>query len=195
MDKNNLEKIKKLYKKKDRKNCLLEYEKFFNKDKGIFDAICYYFSCLMEKNRFREAIKILNEVIEIEEGFCYFRGQCYFWLKQYDLAIKDFKKATELEPRNKNFWNALALAYFESGNSKDAYKSIDKAMEVSDGKDYYPLVFKVLFLKIEEKTDEAFEAFLELRKKYPSKKNFLSKPMRSSFDSLSDDFIKKHAKK
>ena len=195
MENDYLETIKDLYGKEEYGECILLCEKSLDKDDKDYDVLSYYAFCLIKNKRYQEAVEALNKAIDIKEGFHLykFRGDAYFELRDYESAIKDFKKSLKLESDNGACYDCLARAYYMAGKLKDAYKNIDKAIEVSEGKEYDPLAIKVLFLKMEGKVDEAFELFLKVRKKYPSR-DFLSDEIRPLFNLLSDSFIKKYAK-
>jgi Flp pilus assembly protein TadD len=60
----------------------------------------------------------------------YNRSLAFQRLKQYDWAIADAKKSTELEPDNPHPWVALAIAYWQQGNQKKAEQAYQQAIEV-----------------------------------------------------------------
>lgn len=109
--------------------------------------------------RFREAIGIYTEGIKRFPGDARFyrhRGHRYITLRQFDLAIADFKKAAKLvegkpdekEPDGQpnarniptstlqfNIWYHLGLAYYLTGQDKQALNSYRECLKVSKNPD------------------------------------------------------------
>ena len=80
-------------------------------------------------NEFKEGVEALNKAIELSHGKSVeayqMRGKLYQVNHYYDLAVADYKKATELDPKNFNLWNSLGLNYFGIGyvdEASDAYR-------------------------------------------------------------------------
>lgn len=60
------------------------------------------------------------------------RGGIYYYNKQYEEAIKDFQKVTELKPEYANGFYNLGAAYKQYGAKESARKALNKALELTD---------------------------------------------------------------
>lgn len=197
MSKSDLVKIRRLYEECRFEDCIFLCEERLEENFGNYNFLSYYAFCLIKCKRLEKAINILSELIKRERHFHIFkfRGDVYYDLRNYKLAIKDYRESLELDPDNGACWDCLARSYFHIGNFKKAHESIDKAIQISECENEdTPIVIKALFLKFEGKVDEAFELFLEIRKKFKDTK-FLSKEMRPLFNLLSDSFFEKYKNK
>ena len=58
------------------------------------------------------------------------RGIAYIWKKQYDLAIADFNKAIELDPKNGKAYNNRAIVYSYQGETDKARQDLHKAQSL-----------------------------------------------------------------
>lgn len=172
----NLEKLIELYQKGDYDNCFLACEQLLLSDPDNFDILSYYGSCLLKRKLFDEAIKIFNKSLSQQKLFFLytFRGDCYYGLEKYDLAANDYKKSIQLNPNVGATWDNAARAYYKLGDINEAYRCINKAIELSEGEEYDPLTIKAIFLKLEGRTAESFKLLVEIRKKFPGKE-FLRK--------------------
>ncbi|WP_300368378.1 tetratricopeptide repeat protein, partial [Brachyspira sp.] len=73
---------------------------------------------LIEEKHFEEAIKLCDEAIEKDdkdEDAYFFKGNCYFDLKNYNKGIENLTKTIELNPNYEK-------AYFNRGLSKSYLK-------------------------------------------------------------------------
>ena len=59
------------------------------------------------------------------------QGEVYYNDKNYEEAIKCFKKSAELEPNDWYNWNWLGNTYNKNGNYEEAIKCLKKAVELS----------------------------------------------------------------
>ena len=197
MKNNDLEKIKELYKKGKYRKCIFLCEKELKLDHENFDILGYQVLAL-SKNDIdpKKTIELCNKLIHmrIEVDFYYFRGNAYYKIGKYTLAIKDFEKSIKIDPSNSPTWDLLARSYYRAGNIKKAFKNIDMAIKISKSKNFDALAVKVLMLRDEGKVDNAFELFLDIRKKFPSNE-LLSNEICPIFSLLSDDFFKKQVNK
>ncbi|MEI0567328.1 tetratricopeptide repeat protein [Brachyspira pulli] len=62
------------------------------------------------------------------------QGMSYYDDKQYEEAIKCFKKAVELEPNNDEAWRWLGNAYLVNSNNDEALEAFLKAIEIDSNK-------------------------------------------------------------
>ena len=58
------------------------------------------------------------------------RGIAYIWKKQYDLAVADFNKAIELDPKNGKAYNNRAIVYSYQGETDKARQDLQKAQSL-----------------------------------------------------------------
>lgn len=61
----------------------------------------------------------------------FLRGSCYDSLKMHDLAVKDFSKTVELDPKEYKGAAALGNAYFNMRKFNEAIKAYSKALELN----------------------------------------------------------------
>jgi tetratricopeptide (TPR) repeat protein len=72
------------------------------------------------------------------------KGDSYFYLGDFDKAIKYYNKGIELKPENPEAWVMKGDAYYFLGDCDEAIKTYDKALELEpDNK----IVEVTLFLK------------------------------------------------
>ncbi|MEI0446685.1 tetratricopeptide repeat protein [Brachyspira intermedia] len=62
------------------------------------------------------------------------QGRSYYDDKQYEEAIKCFKKAVELEPNNDESWRWLGNTYLVNSNNDEALEAFLKAIEIDSNK-------------------------------------------------------------
>lgn len=143
----------------------------FNKTAKDFLA-----ASLRKLGHYLEAIDIYNELIAsdlFDQTTDYifsnlvFRGDCYYELAKYQLALDDYNKALEIDPKAGSTWQRVAEAYSMMGNFDEADINIDRAIELS-GKIIDTWGLKAIFYKLQGRTVEAFNLFSEIRKVYPN---------------------------
>ncbi|MCL1964370.1 MAG: tetratricopeptide repeat protein [Firmicutes bacterium] len=57
------------------------------------------------------------------------RGNCYYRIKSYENAIKDLKKAIEINRENARAYGILGCLYYEQRNYKKALENMEKAVQ------------------------------------------------------------------
>lgn len=60
-------------------------------------------------------------------------GSAYFKEGDHESAVKTFREATELDPRNWRAWNALGLSYIAKGDVPSAEDAFDRALHINPG--------------------------------------------------------------
>ena len=84
-------------------------------------------------NDYNEAIKFnLNDA----DGYAS-RGQFYVWRKQYDLAIQDFDKALQLDPKEWISRSGKALALLRLGKVDEASQEVDTGLRLGSNRDSF----------------------------------------------------------
>jgi|GEM_PF-5007056 len=91
---------------------------------------------MLESADYNEAIKIFEEVIEINPRYAVAYnnlGASYYRLKKYDKAIEAFKKAISLKENYIKAYINLATSYFWKGKYISAYRYYLKAKRIDKG--------------------------------------------------------------
>ncbi len=93
---------------------------------------------LLNNKEFEKAIQFFSSSIESESEELYSlnefynRGFCYMKLKQYELAINDFKSCIRLNKTDVGAYIALGIVYNEMGDNIQSCFSFNKAKEIND---------------------------------------------------------------
>lgn len=81
---------------------------------------------------YSDAVEYAKKAIELEpksvDGYLC-AGKAYMSVEELDEAITCFRRATDLEKHNGNYWFLLGYAQILSGNTADALKSLTRAVE------------------------------------------------------------------
>ena len=94
---------------------------------------------------YKTAIKLFTEIIEsgrLPKGqwtaaTYYFRGKAYRSSRQYDLAISDYQKAIEADPKMDVAYYEMAATYQAKDNHKKAVEAFTQAIAIKGNADYY----------------------------------------------------------
>jgi arylsulfatase A-like enzyme/Flp pilus assembly protein TadD len=107
----------------------------FNPEYWNYLGIAYY-----KTSNFRPALEAYNKALELDDDYalaCNNIGDIYLviYLKTKDrsacyLAVRNFKKAIELDPKLPSAYNGLGAAYIKSGRIDDAIFVWEKALEL-----------------------------------------------------------------
>ncbi len=95
----------------------------------------------LSKDNYDEAISEFTKAIEINpnnpEGYSW-RGSCYYYKAQYDLAINDFNSSINLKDKSINEdYNLRGLSYYSKGDYSSAVSDFTKAIEIYNNPIYY----------------------------------------------------------
>ncbi len=88
--------------------------------------------------RYRDAISTYTRGLEIapDNAMLYrHRGHRYISTRQFDRAVKDMKRAAELNDKDFDIWYHLALAYYLKGDFKRAAEAYERCLAVADKDD------------------------------------------------------------
>ena len=80
------------------------------------------------------AVEILNRALAENpdsEELLKVRADAYEALKQFDRAVADYLKLTEIDPDEENFWYLLGRNQYLNGQLPDAMKSLNRAIELN----------------------------------------------------------------
>ncbi len=81
-----------------------------------------------------KAVSILNQALAEDpnsEELLKVRAEAYENMKQYDKAIADYKKLTQLSPDEENLWYLLGRNQYKNGQLQDALKSLNRATKLN----------------------------------------------------------------
>lgn len=174
------------YKKGDYDKCIAICEELLRENQLDSSILEYYGSCLLKRKMFIPAIDIFSRLLQEEEKFYLytFRGDCNYGIENYEKAVDDYIKSIELDPSNGATYDNAARAYYRMGKKDEAYKYIDKAIEISGG-EYDPLTLKAIFLRLDNRTAESFKLLSQIRIKFPDKEFLREEQFRIIEEALS----------
>jgi tetratricopeptide (TPR) repeat protein len=93
---------------------------------------------------YKTAIKLFTEIIESGRlpktwvaPTYYFRGKAYRSSHQYDLALADYQKAVEADPKMDVAYYEMAATYQAKENHKKAVEAFSQAIAIKGNADYY----------------------------------------------------------
>jgi len=81
-----------------------------------------------------KAMDIVNQALANHpdsEELLKLRAEAYEALKQYDKAVADYRKLTQMEPDEENLWYLLGRNQFMNGQLQDALKSLHRATRLN----------------------------------------------------------------
>ncbi len=87
---------------------------------------------LEKKGRIKEAIKNYEKALALKPGnfgYCVNLADAYEKNKQWGKAVKTYKKVTNLDRKNRDAWEALAILYYNK--IKNKWKAIEAYIELS----------------------------------------------------------------
>lgn len=114
---------------------------------------------LYKQGQHKEAVETFTRLIENNDEYVEayrLRGSSYMKLKEYDLAISDFKKAIDLAPDQNGVFSDLGTAYYYSKRFIEALKMYD--LEIEKGHENQLVYFnRALCLDQLGRLDEALD--------------------------------------
>ena len=128
---------------------------------------------LLEKNLFKDSFELLelnlkqNPLLNKNPEFLNIYGLIQLSLKDWEQAIKYFKKATEIDINFRPAYFNLGLAYYDLGKLNNAYEAFCKVLEIEkNNKRAQENIIKILHcIKINNnKSDNLIDANNELQK-------------------------------
>jgi tetratricopeptide (TPR) repeat protein len=99
----------------------------------------------LSKRDYQTAIKLFTEILDsgrLPKGqwtatTYYLRGKAYRSSRQYDLALADYQKAVEADPKMDIAFYEMAATYQAKGNHKKAVEAFTNAIAIKGNADYY----------------------------------------------------------
>jgi tetratricopeptide (TPR) repeat protein len=92
-------------------------------DKKDYRKAAYFFTMSIETSH--------DEKISINEYFN--RGNCFYFLKEFQNAVDDFKTCISMMPNDYQSYLCLGLTYYEMGKKLEACRAFKKAYEINEG--------------------------------------------------------------
>ena len=96
------------------------------------DAILYAADSLSAQPE--KTMEIVNQALADypdSEELLKLRAEAYEALKQYDKAVTDYRRLTQMEPDEENLWYMLGRNQFMNGQLQDALESLDRATRLN----------------------------------------------------------------
>ena len=93
---------------------------------------------LVKLKKYKDALPFVNKALEIDEKEWFIwdtRGEIYFNIGKYDVAISDLSKAIKIEKHDNSYY-LRGLAYIKKGNKEKGCKDLSKAGELGNGDAY-----------------------------------------------------------
>lgn len=97
------------------------------RDRLLYIAYQNLSTCCFKVDRFSSALKWMSRGLQLEpdnQKGLYRRGKAYAGLQEYELALKDFKKALELDPNNRSVQNQIIVCEVAIKRRKETEKKL-----------------------------------------------------------------------
>lgn len=107
----------------DAKSALANFDKALSLDPLLVDAWIRKGITLMDMNEDNEAARCFNEAVRLSPRYfkaLYNRGKLRYKTGDYEIAISDLLKASDLKPHNPTVHDRLGDAYSKIGNMEQA---------------------------------------------------------------------------
>lgn len=129
--------VKQIFKTTRVEKTMTKLEKKLKSERGTIPEYYELGSIYLDKKMFAQAVMLMQKAIKIESGAVpemapvyNALGYGYFGQQQYDLAIKQYKKAIELEPQYTVAINNLGHAYEQKKLVNQALEAYDRTLEI-----------------------------------------------------------------
>ncbi|GAM26964.1 hypothetical protein SAMD00019534_101390 [Acytostelium subglobosum LB1] len=113
---------------------LIDFTKVIELDNTLADAYKRRAQILVAHGMDYEALEDFNQAIvfdkERDTDIHYQRGLLYFQMRNYERALKDFRKVVEYDKTHKLAWNRIGLCLNIRGFPREAFDSFYKAIEL-----------------------------------------------------------------
>jgi tetratricopeptide (TPR) repeat protein len=125
--------------------------------------LCDLALVLSQSGQAQQAAEVVNQLLEIQpisaaegNGLAWFLATCPDEkLRHPRRAVELARKAVELEPKSRSFWNTLGAALYRAGDWRAAIQVLEKSMELSKGGDSIDWFFLAMAHKQLGETDKA----------------------------------------
>lgn len=111
--------------------------------------------------------KLENSVTKNKEALAFHsKGSVFFNQEKYELAIKEFKRAVEIDPKFAFAWDDLGLSYRKLNKLDEAIKCYKKSLEL-DPKSRTPLMNMAVAYQLKNDKKEAIDIYKKYIEFYP----------------------------
>ena len=126
---------------------------------------------------FAITILLFTSCSNIKSTKSFEEGKKYFNQKNYNNALKSFKKAVKFNPKNHQAIEAIALCYGDLKDYKTAIKYFEQAVQMKPKNKLYLFNLAITYLKVGEysKAKEIYQRILYIDRNNKSAKEALDK--------------------
>jgi len=164
-----------LYKQKKWPEALPHLRIAIQKNVHLKEALHYTLVCMSELKSEEEIEKFCSEIIAQRKASAeifHVRGSIYFALNRNDEALRDFQKASRLEPQNPECWLMLSRALLRERRLEESVEAAKRALKIQPGMIDAGLTLISVF-DIQQRNKEALEAIEVLMKNVPNSVDYL----------------------
>jgi len=139
-------------------------------DSNHFFTLCYYGRCLYQKGEYGKSIKYLTRCLGEESNYFFiwqFRGDSYWKLNNYKIALSDYLKVIDLDPSVVSAYDNAAMCFFNIGEYDKAHEYIGQAISMENESDM-PMVRKAQFFEYQDRITDALEQYKKTLKMFPT---------------------------
>lgn len=148
----------------------LLWNKFLEEKEKNLQTLLQKAKNLFDQEKYSQAIDIFSICIEKNDKISYawqFRGDCYWKIREFSKAIKDYLKSIELDPTNAAAYDNAAMCFSLLADHAKAHEYIDKAISLETTEDM-PMIRKAQFFEYQEKKTEALEQYKKTLDRFPN---------------------------
>ncbi|MEX0918482.1 MAG: tetratricopeptide repeat protein [Candidatus Paceibacterota bacterium] len=151
---------------------LLLWNKFLEEREKNLQTLLQKAKNLFDQEKYSQAIDIFSICIEKNDKISYawqFRGDCYWKIREFSKATKDYLKSIELDPTNAAAYDNAAMCFSLLDDHVKAHEYIDKAISLEATEDM-PMIRKAQFFEYQEKITEALNQYKKTLDRFPNSK-------------------------
>ncbi len=138
-----------LYSKRQLDEAIAEFREAIRLDKDSAGPHCNIYYPLRDKGLVDEMIAECREVIRLDpyhanahNNLAWLRATCAdLQLRNYLQAVESAKKAVQLAPKVRPYWNTLGVALYRIGACKESIDSLERSMQLRNGGDSFDWFF------------------------------------------------------
>ena len=146
-------------------------------NKYIEDCLVCKGKILLDKERYNEALQVLNEALRLNpdknEYIYFYKGFINTKIGEHQEAINNYLKSIEINDKEKLFYYNLGLAYLEINDLKSSLKYLNKSYELDNT--FYQALLKSGEVHLKSKEyDESIKLFEQILNNEKEKNNELA---------------------
>lgn len=164
------------------KEAVLCFEKII--DTAPFHAYFNIALCLLNLKKYKQALKYIKKAIKEEPEYSdswIISGTIKSEFKDFDGALKDFKKAIKINSKNFCAYRGFSFAYYHLGKFNKALTNINKAIEYTEEKNYLAEEYYMRY-KIYQKLEQEDKAQSDYNKTFELNPNINTSEFDIEFD-------------